>query len=168
LVSLEEIEAAKTSNGGWTKEQLEQWGVPWPPPKGWKKQLTKGARSMADYDNTNSGAAFKPFDSQRMILQGKVNLEGNERKVVMVADQTRGGDNIIEVYQKVGVLFDNDKKGNESAPDYSGPVEDYATNKDMRIAAWKRQKDGANYMSMQVTEKQKGGSNNQLDDKIPF
>ena len=55
---------------------------------------------MADYDNTNSGAAFKPFDSQRMILQGKVNLEGNERKVVMVADQTRGGDNIIEVYQK--------------------------------------------------------------------
>ena len=52
---------------------------------------------MADYDNTNSGAAFKPFDSQRMILQGKVNLEGNDRKDVLVADQTRGGDTIIEV-----------------------------------------------------------------------
>jgi hypothetical protein len=38
----------------------------------------------------------------------------------------------------------------------------------MRIAAWKRQKDGGNYMSMQITEKQQGGSNNKLDDKIPF
>lgn len=124
---------------------------------------------MADYNNTNSGAAFKPFDSQRLILQGKVNLEGNDRKVVLVADQTRDGKKIIEVYQKVAVLFDNDKKGNEAAPDYSGPLDDYATNKDMRIAAWKRQKDGGNYMSMQVSEK---GAANQsskpFDDKIPF
>ena len=124
---------------------------------------------MANYNNTNSGAAFKPFDSQRLILQGKVNLEGNDRKVVLVADQTRDGKKIIEVYQKVAVLFDNDKKGNEAAPDYSGPLDDYATNKDMRIAAWKRQKDGGNYMSMQVSEK---GAANQsgkpFDDKIPF
>ncbi len=38
------------------------------------------------YDNTNSGAAFKPFDTMKMILQGKVNLEGNDRKVVLVAE----------------------------------------------------------------------------------
>ena len=124
---------------------------------------------MADYNNTNSGAAFKPFDSQRLILQGKVNLEGNDRKVVLVADQTRDGKKIIEVYQKVAVLFDNDKKGNEAAPDYSGPLDDYATNKDMRIAAWKRQKDGGNYMSMQVSEKSAANqSGKPFDDKIPF
>ena len=35
----EDIEAAKTVNGGWTRETLAQWGVPWPPPKGWKKKL---------------------------------------------------------------------------------------------------------------------------------
>lgn len=35
----EEIEAARTPNGGWTRETLAQWGVPWPPPKGWKKEL---------------------------------------------------------------------------------------------------------------------------------
>ena len=124
---------------------------------------------MADYNNTNSGAAFKPFDSQRLILQGKVNLEGNDRKVVLVADQTRDGKKIIEVYQKVAVLFDNDKKGNEAAPDYSGPVDDYATHKDMRIAAWKRQKDGGNYISMQVSEKGAAPQTNKsFDDKIPF
>ena len=35
----EEIESAKTPKGGWTRETLERWGVPWPPPKGWKKRL---------------------------------------------------------------------------------------------------------------------------------
>ena len=55
------------------------------------------------YDNTNTGAAFKPFDSMKMILQGKINLEGNDRKVTLVADTTKNGMKIIEVYQKVGV-----------------------------------------------------------------
>ena len=45
-VSEEEIEAAKTNNGGWTKEQLEQWGVSWPPKKGWKNKLLEGNKKM--------------------------------------------------------------------------------------------------------------------------
>lgn len=28
-----------TSRGGHTRAQLAAWGVPWPPPKGWKKRL---------------------------------------------------------------------------------------------------------------------------------
>jgi hypothetical protein len=38
-VSEAEIEAARTKRGGWTKDQLAEWGVPWPPPKGWRKSL---------------------------------------------------------------------------------------------------------------------------------
>jgi hypothetical protein len=38
-----EIEAAKSERGGWTRAQLAAWGVPWPPPKGWKKQLEDSA-----------------------------------------------------------------------------------------------------------------------------
>jgi hypothetical protein len=34
-----EIAAAKTPQGGWTQEQLAQWGVAWPPPQGWKVAL---------------------------------------------------------------------------------------------------------------------------------
>lgn len=37
--SPEQIEAAKTARGGWTKKQLAEWGVPWPPPKGWRQNL---------------------------------------------------------------------------------------------------------------------------------
>lgn len=38
-MTVEEIDRARTSNGGWTKAQLSEWGVPWPPPKGWKERL---------------------------------------------------------------------------------------------------------------------------------
>ena len=37
-----EIESAKTPKGGWTKKQLAEWGVSWPPPKGWKRALILG------------------------------------------------------------------------------------------------------------------------------
>lgn len=35
----EYIESKRTSNGGYTKKQLLEWGVTWPPLKGWKKKL---------------------------------------------------------------------------------------------------------------------------------
>lgn len=37
--SPEEIAEARTPAGGWTRAQLSEWGVPWPPPKGWRKRL---------------------------------------------------------------------------------------------------------------------------------
>jgi len=43
-----EIEAKVDSNGrGATREQLAEWGVPWPPPKGWKKKLLHAADAAA-------------------------------------------------------------------------------------------------------------------------
>lgn len=39
LPSPQEIEAACTGPGGWKRAQLAEWGVPWPPPKGWRKEL---------------------------------------------------------------------------------------------------------------------------------
>lgn len=38
-LTAEEIEAGKSPKGGFTRDQLEKWGVPWPPPKGWKRKL---------------------------------------------------------------------------------------------------------------------------------
>ena len=39
-VTLEEVLAARTPRGGWTKKQLAEWGVDWPPTTGWVKRLT--------------------------------------------------------------------------------------------------------------------------------
>ncbi|MGP3948563.1 TnsA endonuclease N-terminal domain-containing protein [Streptomyces sp. 7N604] len=39
IPSPDDIEVARTPAGGWPRDQLAVWGVPWPPPKGWKKKL---------------------------------------------------------------------------------------------------------------------------------
>lgn len=123
---------------------------------------------MAEYDNTNTGAAFAPFPTQQMILQGKVDIDMKQSKIVCVKDQTKNGRNIVEVYAKIAVLFENDKKANENAPDYSGPIDD---NDMLKIAGWKRMKDGKPYMSFKVSDKQNGSHGAQSglpNDAIPF
>lgn len=39
LIDEDEIEAQRTAKGGWTRDTLEAWGVPWPPPPGWKRAI---------------------------------------------------------------------------------------------------------------------------------
>ena len=122
---------------------------------------------MTEYDNTDTGAAFTPFSTQRLILQGKINSGGNDMKVTCVMDETKDGKQIIEIYQKVGVLFQNEGM-KEGAPDYTGPLFD-----DKRLAAWKKMKDEKPYMSFSVSDKlDKGqyteGKSSIGEDKIPF
>src|SRR5260370_30314393 len=38
-ISAQEIEAARSPKGGWTKATLAAWGVAWPPRAGWKERL---------------------------------------------------------------------------------------------------------------------------------
>ena len=42
--SADDIERLRTSKGGWSRAQLAEWGVSWPPPKGWKKRLLQEAQ----------------------------------------------------------------------------------------------------------------------------
>jgi len=48
-VPREEIEACRTPAGGYsfTRERLASWGVPWPPPAGWRRALEHGTGSSA-------------------------------------------------------------------------------------------------------------------------
>ena len=41
LPSPDEIQEACTGPGGWTAAELAEWGVPWPPPKGWRRYLER-------------------------------------------------------------------------------------------------------------------------------
>jgi len=129
-------------------------------------ELIRGAKSMADYDNTDKGAAFKPFQDQKLILQGKINDQGNDMKVVLIKDKTKNGKDIIEVFQKVGTLFPNEKKESDNAPDYTGPL------LNRRLAAWKRMKEGSPYMTFGMSDNrpqadQNTKANMDLDDDLP-
>lgn len=120
---------------------------------------------MAEYDDNNRGAAFTPFPTQKLILQGKINVDGRDMKIVNIMDETRDGKQIIEIYQKVGTLFQNENT-KEGAPDYTGPLFE-----EKRLAAWKRMKDNKPYMSFNVSnkgEKPAAPPTNSFDDSIPF
>ena len=41
----DDIRRQMTPNGGWTRETLAAWGVPWPPPEGWKAKLIQQAEA---------------------------------------------------------------------------------------------------------------------------
>lgn len=40
-ISREELEAGRSPAGGFTRAQLAEWGVPWPPPSGWLRALLR-------------------------------------------------------------------------------------------------------------------------------
>lgn len=52
-----------------------------------------------------------------------------------------------------GVLFKNDKKGNEKAPDYKGKVNH--AGKDLEIAGWIREGKNGKFISIKLSEPMK-------------
>ncbi len=63
-----EIAAAATPRGGWTRETMQAWGVPWPPPKGWRKAIT--ARELASKAN----AAIEEKETARATIIADASL----------------------------------------------------------------------------------------------
>ena len=71
-----------------------------------------------------------------------------------------------------GVLFKNDKEGNEKRPDYTGTIN--VNGEEMRLAAWIRKSaKGVTYMSLNVSEQQNAAPkvashDPEFNDEIPF
>jgi hypothetical protein len=42
MLTAADIEAGRTARGGFTRATLASWGVPWPPPRGWRRRLLAG------------------------------------------------------------------------------------------------------------------------------
>jgi|TARA_R110000851_G_scaffold266251_1_gene418751 hypothetical protein len=96
-----------------------------------------------DYDNTDRGSLFKPRADESLLVQGKIDSNRSEYRLVIIKSSLPDGKTARDVYQKVGTMYENDKNGNEKAPDFSGPVMFNGQDK-RRIAAWKTvSKDGA-------------------------
>jgi len=57
-LSNEFIEQGKSLAGGWSRDQLACLGIPWPPPKGWKKEAI--GRVIPDTDAERFLALRRP------------------------------------------------------------------------------------------------------------
>ena len=65
FIDEEEIEAKRTVNGGWNRTQLAQWGVPWPPPPGWKRVILEYG---IPYNETRNMKKKTQRSSERAVL----------------------------------------------------------------------------------------------------
>tara|TARA_R110000796_G_scaffold154457_5_gene271170 strand:+ start:2475 stop:2855 length:381 start_codon:yes stop_codon:yes gene_type:complete len=126
---------------------------------------------MSEYDNTNRGAGFPPYDEEKMVLTGKINVDGKDSDVMYVAGTTKSGQRVLRIYQKMGIMFEQEDTSN-GKPNYSGPLDNtgaFIENK--KIAAWKKTTEaGLNMISLQVSEKTQSTpkDNIDIDDVIPF
>lgn len=73
-----EIDAAKTEFGGWTRETLAEWGIPWPPKSGWRQRLVQGETERLRVLVEEGGENF-----YRVTAQGNPEL----RAVIMALPQ---------------------------------------------------------------------------------
>lgn len=64
-LTMKEIEAGKSKKGGYTRAQLAEWGVPWPPPHGWVNKLLAGDEIEP---LTIEGSVIRPEESAHEVL----------------------------------------------------------------------------------------------------
>lgn len=86
-ITAEEIESHKTPAGGWTRDTLAQWGVPWPPPKNWKKALIAFGCPLTE-PGTVTVAAFSSDDPESFYSE---TLRNHRFQGTILEDQSASG-----------------------------------------------------------------------------
>ncbi len=130
---------------------------------------------MAEYDNSNSGALW-PTGENKLIRQGKVDIDGSEVELAVTHVTTKTGKTIFEVFQKVGVVFANDRKDSENHPDMKGSLTHDGS--EYWVAGWKKEsKNGLKFTSVSFSPKEQQDAPDrqqaeqppeELDEEIPF
>ena len=73
----------------------------------------------------------------------------------------------METKNNTGVLFTNDQKGNDKAPNYKGKVN--LNGKEMEVAGWVKEGKNGKYLSLSFKEPYaKGATTIKQDDGMPF
>ena len=104
-------------------------------------------------DNTNSGILYKNTDEWKIIQQGKLNLEGEEHRIIGVSRKNKDGQPMVELYRAIGTLKKNEDKQSDKSPNAKGVVNKVMDKGAMTISAWKETSEAGNaYTSLKVRE----------------
>ena len=75
------------------------------------------------FDDTNKGAWFEPFEPENILLNGTIDINGTKTKVVATKVELNNGTTMLKLYSELGTIFDNGEL-------YSGKIGVY--NKDTK------------------------------------
>ena len=104
-------------------------------------------------DNTNSGIMYKNTDDWQIVQQGKLNLDGEEHRIIGVKRKNKDGQPMIEIYRAMGTLKANADKQGDKSPDAKGVVNKIMDQGAMTISAWKETSEAGNaYISLKTRE----------------
>ena len=95
--------------------------------------------SSQKFDQTNKGRLFFLDEKEAWTIkyQGKLNLDGDQQRVIGVSRKNAEGQYITEVYKAIGTLKQNHNKVSENDPDAKGVVNKISNVGAMQISAWK-------------------------------
>ena len=122
------------------------------------------------YDDTNTAVVYKPRESEQLLSTGRVNIDGEETKILILKTTLPDGTVIRDVYTKDGTLFENEDNGNNN-PLFSGPF------KHLRLAFWLKKNEKYGSFLSGVVEPPRDAPKKQeppaeskavVDDDIPF
>jgi len=135
------------------------------------------------YDNTNKGALWKTKEEYKVVKNGTINMNGNDRRVIAVSRKNARGEPIISLYEEIGNLKKNESD-NEKSPTAKGLLDVRQLESTKSVGVWKRnKKDGEEFWSVSIsdystTSESQDNQNNQdldnttisedLEDEIPF
>ena len=140
---------------------------------------------MNGRDDTNSGILYKNSDDWQIIQQGKLNLDGEDHRIIGVKRMNKDGQPIVELYRAIGTLKANNDKQGEKSPDAKGVVKKVIDKGALTISAWKETSEKGNaYTSLKCREfsneynqdpkpakeldSERDVLGEDLDDEIPF
>ena len=74
--------------------------------------MEKDYNAKPEYREGEHGKAklFTPFEKQGFKMSGRGWLHNEEHRYVLIEDTSAKGKKYIEVYQKVGTIFNNDQR----------------------------------------------------------
>ena len=114
------------------------------------------------YDETNRGVLFNISEDWSLIQQGKININGDQLRVIGVKRLNKDGQEIVELYRAMGTLKKADRNGDKD-PYAKGVVNALVDKGAMIISAWKEKSERGNaYISLKLREFSNETTNTQI------
>ena len=113
--------------------------------------------STKKYDETNRGVLFNISSTDgepdwKLIQQGKININGDQLRVIGIKRLNQKGEEIVELYRAMGTLKKSDQV-NEKDPYAKGVVNALVDKGAMIISGWKEQSERGNkYISLRLRD----------------
>ena len=95
-------------------------------------------------DNSNSGILYKNTDEWEIVKQGKLNIDGEDHRIIGVSRKNKDKQPILELYRAIGTLKENKDKQSEKSPDSKGVVNKIMDSGAMTISGWKETSEAGN------------------------